>query len=132
MKFGEAIMSKLMYDDSASYSSCVMPKSGLKMYSVESIRPDSSAPHHAKRSVFCGASFVLFARSNATVGIAAEPLPSSWTPGPAGTLSRWGPAMTTLSGLTPGRSAMTFSVAWTEPSVAAESATSVAAALTPA
>ena len=74
-------------------------------YCVEPIRPDSSAPHQAKRSVFCGFSLAMF---SATSSSAAEPLPLSLMPGPAWTESRWAPAITTLSLLVPGSSAITL------------------------
>ena len=60
--------------------------------------------------MFCGVYFLLLASARATVRIVADPVPLSWTPGPAWTESRWAPAIATLSGLTPGRSAITFSV----------------------
>jgi hypothetical protein len=55
--------------------------------------------------VFCGFSF---ASCCATSRSAAEPLPLSLMPGPWSTESRWAPAMTTLSSLAPGSSAITF------------------------
>ena len=74
-------------------------------YSREPIRPLSSAPHHARRTVFCGLTFAI---CSAISRSAADPLPLSLMPGPACTESRCAPAMTTLSSLTPGSSAMTF------------------------
>ena len=92
-------MSKLRYSASASYSSSVRPKSGLKTYSFEPIRPDSSAPHHAKRSVFCGVYFLLLPSASATVRIVAEPVPLSWMPGPSPTESRWAPNIDDVVGV---------------------------------
>ena len=72
---------------------------------VEPSSPLSSAPHHAKRSVFSGFSFeICWAISSS----AAEPLPLSLMPGPACTESRCAPAITTLSSFVPGSSAMTL------------------------
>ncbi len=74
-------------------------------YCVEPMRPDSSAPHQAKRSVFCGLSLAI---CSATSSRAAEPLPLSLMPGPACTESRCAPAITTLLLLVPRSSAITF------------------------
>src|SRR5690606_19580301 len=73
----------------------------------EPIRPDSSAPHQAKRSLFGAWTLAMF---RATSSSAAEPDPLSLMPGPAVTPSRWAPDITTLSGSPHGLSAMTFSV----------------------
>ena len=94
-------MSKFRYRAMRSRSAWLNPVT----YAVEPIRPDSSAPHHAKRSVFCGFSLAMF---SAISSRAAEPLPLSLMPGPAWTESRWAPAITTLSLLVPGSSAITF------------------------
>ena len=67
--------------------------------------PLSSAPHHAKRSVFCG---LWFASCSATSRIAALPDPLSLMPGPASTESRCAPAITTLFSFLPFFSAITL------------------------
>ena len=78
-------------------------------YWLEPTSPTSSAAHHARRIVFCGSSFDSVWPSSSS---AAEPDPLSLMPGPAGTESRCAPAITTLSSLTPGSSAITFFCGW--------------------
>jgi hypothetical protein len=72
---------------------------------VEPISPPSSSPHQANRTVFCGFTLAII---SAVSSRAAEPEPLSLMPGPAVTLSRWAPAITTLSSLVPGSSAITL------------------------
>jgi hypothetical protein len=55
--------------------------------------------------VFAGCSLAII---RAVSRSAAEPEPLSWIPGPAVTLSRWAPAITTLFSLVPGSSAITL------------------------
>ena len=50
----------------------------------------------------------MFAINSAVSNSAAEPEPLSLIPGPSMTLSRWAPAITTLSSFLPGSSAMTL------------------------
>jgi hypothetical protein len=57
------------------------------------LRSASWAPHHAKRTVFCGWTWAI---CNATSRSAALPEPLSLIPGPARTESRCAPAITTL------------------------------------
>lgn len=84
---------------------CRTPGGSTLTYAVEPMSPLSSAPHQAKRRVFCGFSLeICSAISRRT----ADPLPLSWIPGPRWTESRWAPAMTTLSSLVPGSLASTF------------------------
>jgi hypothetical protein len=72
---------------------------------VEPTSPLSSAPHHAKRTVLAGFSFAICC---AVSRMAALPEPLSLMPGPASTESRCAPAITTLSSLLPGSSAITL------------------------
>ncbi len=77
-------------------------------YSVEPIRPSSSAPHQARRILFFGSmpSSVICCAISSRVAL---PVPLSLIPGPSATLSRCAPAMTTCLALPPGDSAITFS-----------------------
>src|SRR6478672_4098654 len=75
------------------------------MYLLEPRRPCSSAPHQAKRR-WLRALLPLPAQASAASRIAADPVPLSLMPGPAETLSRCAPVITTCSGSPPGQSAM--------------------------
>jgi hypothetical protein len=84
-------MSKFRY---SAMSSCCS-KLSESTYAVDPTRPYSSALHHANRTAL----FTLGRLPNwsAVSSSAADPLPSSLMPGPSVTLSRWAPAITTLS-----------------------------------
>ena len=88
-------MSKLRY---SAISVELGLAAGSSTQAVDPIRPSSSAPHQAKRNVLRGR---WLARFWATSSRAADPLPLSLMPGPAGTESRWAPAITTLSSFAP-------------------------------
>ena len=76
----------------------------------------SSAPHHAKRTLFVSPfppvlnMLTLEFRERATSRSVAVPLPLSTMPGPDVTESRCAPATTTLSARPPGVSAITLLV----------------------
>jgi hypothetical protein len=85
-------MSKFRYSAILSFSASESPAT----YSFDPMRPDSSAPHHAKRTALVGLTLAI---CSATSRMAADPEPLSLMPGPAWTESRCAPAMTTLLGL---------------------------------
>ena len=87
-------MSKLRFAASWAKSASEM----ASMYRVEPTRPDSSAPHQAKRTRFSGLIFSFFIWM-ASSRLNAEPEPLSLMPGPSGTESRCEPTIVVLSGL---------------------------------
>ena len=93
-------MSKLRFAASFANSSSEMAAT----YRVEPTRPDSSAPHQAKRTRLAGL-MPFLAIWMASSRLNAEPEPLSLMPGPSGTESRCEPTIVVLSGLPVGVSA---------------------------